>query len=101
LVFYQSIFCIEFEELPRQQTSHNFGSKSLDRLPAEEYKLLLSDEHQSENKILIDQIKLKQLKKERLTSAIIKSSIGAESWQKNPSKKLQAYRLNMLEITRK
>jgi hypothetical protein len=44
---------------------------------------------------LIDCIKLKQIKRERVTHAIAKS--GSETWARNPSKKLQIYRKLMVD----
>jgi hypothetical protein len=85
LRFYEDLFGVEFEEIlmPGQEHMH-FG----------EYRLLHSDD--SSIPPLVDSVKLKQIKKERITLAIAKG--GSDSWIRNPSKKLIAYRRKMVDI---
>lgn len=45
---------------------------------------------------IVDSVKLKQIKKERITLALAKS--GSDSWIRNPSKKLTAYRKKMVDL---
>lgn len=75
LRFYEDLFGVEFEEIG------DSGSG--------EYKLLLSDTGTP----IIDSIKLKQIKKERLTNAVLRTTDS-----KPPSKKLQSYRMRLYEL---
>ena len=85
LRFYEDLFGIEFEEIlvPGQEHLH-FG----------EYRLLNRDDLDAPP--IVDSVKLKQIKKERITLALVRS--GSDSWIRNPSRKLLAYRHRMLDI---